>query len=183
MAPLPRISLSVQRSDRLAVPKIRFSPACVFRREILSSVESSQNSGIDLAHSTSSRSCCFIESAISLASAIFCGWVSVTWAPIWNKKLIYLQHYSDLKSRFICRIRSFFLNLLYLASTSNTVKFSWKSLISYYRVIFFFGLEHFDKYRQVDEFLKIFTINLIFPNNIIRNLKTVQSIKKPSLIH
>ena len=36
----------------------------------LSSVDNSQKYGIDLAHSTNNKSCCFIESAISLAVAI-----------------------------------------------------------------------------------------------------------------
>lgn len=102
--PFPSMSLSVHRIDRLAAPRTRFSPACVFNNAIfityistiyklfhisrfsdlvtLSSVDSSQKNGIDLAHSTSSKSCCFIDSAISLAVAIRRGFVSATCAPI-----------------------------------------------------------------------------------------------------
>ncbi len=33
--PLPKMSISVHRIDRLAMPRIKFSPACVFNKAIL----------------------------------------------------------------------------------------------------------------------------------------------------
>uniref|UniRef100_A0A182TRC0 Uncharacterized protein n=1 Tax=Anopheles melas TaxID=34690 RepID=A0A182TRC0_9DIPT len=90
----PSSSMSCRCIDRRDSPSSRCSPACARSSATWSSSCSSAKAGIDLAHSTSISSCCFIESHTSLMlanrfddrSASSASFVSSSAAPKWRLK-------------------------------------------------------------------------------------------------
>lgn len=66
---LPNNKASLIAIERRVTPSIRCSLACARSNDTWSSKGNSQNTGIYFAHSTRTRSCCFIDSTISLLVA------------------------------------------------------------------------------------------------------------------
>lgn len=76
-------------SERRARPSKRCSPAWARSNATWSSKGSSVKGGMYLAHSTSIRSCCFIESQTSVMLAIFLFEISFSTQLIYINKIIY----------------------------------------------------------------------------------------------